>query len=585
MITKNIKNKLEPLGITFSRTSSEESFKGFFHFMGNTGFYYVLGNQCEFLILKGIFKDNIRLLKGEIPLDNKSVAKIADAFSNIEKNIDFVPLCYFSVSDKIYIHSIEEDNTYDDHLLFDQRKVPSCLSSVELSLFNSNLAHDKTLYSKGILSEMLPETLSPLASSIINKIPDILNPLYIHAGFKTYSPSINLIAGKLFVNLSNMRFIYNTMGGSEDVLNMNYASSVFAKENKKKLRPLDIKLLDIKADEVDKYLDELEQTKHSLDFNTITDERFQEILALFAMAGQMISLKINFAFVNIFNIVKNFDFASSLIYKTRKTNIFQTYNNKDIYMFFDIFAPKKRFIIDFEYEPADISAFLKKTGFFTKFFNEGKLLQELKLVHNFLDKRDKLFKIAQSYMKDINFIFSKVATDLVDKNQINNKEDICYLEIDEIKNIKNNSFYGNIPFALYFKKSQYERYKAQFVPKLIFEKDIDKIPHIFYNLLKKYSDKIELQCVAVNPSDDISFNYSNDKNCPAIIKSRIHLTDIPKADTKGIIICDFAPVNSYIFEYAVISGKSLYIGTNGGDIFFRDKALHLQGNTVTGFKH
>jgi hypothetical protein len=470
-------------------------------------------------------------------------------------------------------------------LLFDQRKVPSCLSSVELSLFNSNLAHDKTLYSKGILSEMLPETLSPLASSIINKIPDILNPLYIHAGFKTYSPSINLIAGKLFVNLSNMRFIYNTMGGSEDVLNMNYASSVFAKENKKKLRPLDIKLLDIKADEVDKYLDELEQTKHSLDFNTITDERFQEILALFAMAGQMISLKINFAFVNIFNIVKNFDFASSLIYKTRKTNIFQTYNNKDIYMFFDIFAPKKRFIIDFEYEPADISAFLKKTGFFTKFFNEGKLLQELKLVHNFLDKRDKLFKIAQSYMKDINFIFSKVATDLVDKNQINNKEDICYLEIDEIKNIKNNSFYGNIPFALYFKKSQYERYKAQFVPKLIFEKDIDKIPHIFYNLLKKYSDKIELQCVAVNPSDDISFNYSNDKNCPAIIKSRIHLTDIPKADTKGIIICDFAPVNSYIFEYAVISGKSLYIGTNGGDIFFRDKALHLQGNTVTGFKH
>ncbi len=579
MITENLKNTLEPLGINFSQTPEGGSFKCFFHFMGNTGFYHILGKKCGFLILKGIFKDNIRLLKGKIPLDNKIISKIADTFSNIEKNIDFMPICSFSVADKIYLHDIEKDYTYDSSIQFDQRKVISCLSSVEFSLFQNSMASDKTLYSKGMLTEMLPETLYPLSISIINKIPDLINPLYLHAGFKTYSPSISIIAGKLFVNLSNMRFLYRTMGGGEDIINLNYAPSAFAKEYKKKLKPLDIKLLNMKADEVDEYLDELDKTQNKLNFNIIAGEEFQELLALFTMVGQMIALKINAAFINIHNIVKDFDFASSLIYKTRKTNIFESLNNKEIYSFFDIFAPKKIFTTDFKYQATDTSTLLKNAGFFTNIFKKDKLLQELKLIHRFLDRRDRLFEIAQHYMKSIDTIFSEIAENLVAKNYIKNKEDLRYLEIDEVKNIKNNSFYGNIPFTLYFKKSQHERYKAQFVPKLIFEKDIDKIPDIFYNLLKKYSDKMILKCVAVNPVKDLSFSYNNGDDSPATISSRIHMPEL--VHSKNIIICDYAPINSYIFEYAVISGKSLYVGTNGGDIFFRDKVVHLQGNTIT----
>ncbi len=579
MIPENLKNALEPLGINFSQTSKEGTFKCFFHFMGNTGFYHILGEKCEFLILKGIFKDNIRLLKGKIPLDNKSISKIADTFSNIDKNIDFMPICSFSVSDKIYLHDIEKDYTYDSNIQFDQRKILSCLSSVEFSLFQNNMASDKTLYSKGMLTEMLPETLSSLSISIISKIPDLINPLYLHAGFKTYSPSISLIAGKLFVNLSNMRFLYRTMGGSEDVLDLNYTPSVFAKQYKKKFKPLNIKLLNIKMDEVDEYIDELEKTQNKLNFNIIAGEKFQELLALFTMVGQMVALKINAAFINIYNIVKDFDFASSLIYKTRKTNIFESLNNMEIYSFFDVFAPKKIFTTDFKYQTADISTLLKNAGFFTNIFKKDTLLQELKLIHRFLDRRDRLFKIAQHYMKSIDTIFSETAERLVKKNYLKSKEDLRYLEIDEIKNIKNNNFYGNIPYTLYFKKSQHERYKAQFVPKLIFEKDIDKIPDIFYDLLKKYSDKMILQCVAVNPVKDLSFHYKNSENSPATISSRIHLPDL--VHSKNIIICDYAPLNSYIFEYAVISGKSLYVGTNGGDIFFRDKVVHLQNNTIT----
>lgn len=586
-ISEDIHNKLEPLGVKFgSPHAYSRQFSCKFHFNGNHGFYHIAGESCEFLILKGIFKDNVRFLKGETGLQRKVISKIADYLSNIEKNLCFDPEVDFFVDENtVYISDIKRDQSTkgDDLSVFDPKEVPAGLSDVEFSLQHSDIARDKTLYFKGLLSEFLPETLSPLSSSILSDLPDILNPLFIHAGFKTHSPSIKLIAGKVYTNLSNLRLAFNTMSSGEDFLHMNFAPSLYVKNKKRKFRDLDLDLLDIKIDEIDSYIDELKNSVKSVNFDNLHNGIFQEHLGLFAMLAEMIFLRFSRNFIKITKRIKDLQLAAEMVYKTREVNLFEKLAGRKLPKYFDAFSPYVDFPEDMDFEKKSVNEMIKKAGFMNRVFNSNGLAQEIKSVHKFLDKRDELLLVAIDYFRAVDNVLKKTGEELVEKRQIKRPEQISWLEMNEIKNIKQSDYYGNIPFSLYFKRVQHERYKAQFSPNLIYEKDIERIPVIFHDLIEKYSKKTEIVCRVLNPVDNKAFIYDRrnaNHDSEVAVFTRISFADIPRLKDVKYIVCDYAPVFSLLFEYACIMNKSLYAGTNGSEVFLMGKKITLNSERL-----
>jgi len=580
-ISSEIYEKLEPLGIKFGEPDeNNRKFSAKFHFKGNYGFYHISDEKCEFLILKGIFKDNIRLLKGKIGIQPKKLSKIADRLSNIEKNLEFIPVVKFFIDDDIYISNISRDSSSEKRELqnFDPRKVPASLSEVEFSLHHSDFARDKNLYFKGLLSELLPDTLSPLSRSILNELPDILNPIFVHAGFKTYTPSVKLIAGKIYTNLSNLQLAFNTMEGGDDFLKMNFAPSLYMKNPKRKFKNLNLDLLDIKIDEIETYSRELKESVHSVSFENLHNGTFAEHLALFAMLGQMIFFRLSSGFIKIINRVKSVQMAAELVYKTRHTNLFEKLSGRRVPAYFDAFAPCVKFPENLEHEKKSLDELTAGMGFFKKAVHGENLRQTIKAIHKFLDKRDELIITAMDYFNAVNNVLHETGKELVDSRQIKKPEQLYWLELNEIKNIKKSDYYGNIPFSLYFKRVQHERYKAQFCPNLIYEKDISRIPDIFHDLTSKYTKKTEVFCRTLNPVKDKTFVY-NGKNisddAEAAVFGRISFADFPTLKDVGWIICDYAPLLSLLFEYACITDKSLYTGVNGGEVFLRGKKITL----------
>jgi len=580
-INSEIYEKLEPLGIKFGEPDeNKRQLSAQFHFNGNFGFYHISDERCEFLILKGIFKDNIRLLKGKIGIQPKKLSKIADRLSNIEKNLDFAPVVKFFIDDDIYISDISRDPSSQVENLqnFDPRKVPASLSEVEFSLQHSDFARDKNLYFKGLLSELLPETLSPLSRSILNELPDILNPIFAHAGFKTYSPSVKLIVGKMYTNLSNLQLAFNTMEAGDDFLKMNFAPSLYMKNPRKKFKNLNLDLLDIQIDEIEAYSRELRDSVQSVSFENLHNGTLSEHLALFAMLGQMIFFRLSSVFIKILRRVKNLQLAAELIYKTRDSNLFAKLSGKRVPKYFDVFAPYAEFPDEIGYEKKSLDEVTAKMGFFKKARHGENLRQAVKAAHRFLDKRDELIMTAIDYFEAVDKVLHETGRELVEKRQITKPEQLYWLELNEIKNIKKSDYYGNIPFSLYFKSVQHERYKAQFSPNLIYEKDINRIPDIFDGLISKYNKKTEVLCRALNPVKEKTFVYNGENistQSGVAVFGRLPFSEIPMLKDIEWIICDYAPLLSLLFEYACITDKSLYAGMNGSEVFLRGKKITL----------
>ncbi|TYB33370.1 MAG: hypothetical protein FXF49_06700 [Flexistipes sinusarabici] len=580
-INSEIYEKLELLGIKFGEPDeNKRQLSAQFHFNGNFGFYHISDERCEFLILKGIFKDNIRLLKGKVGIQPKKLSKIADRLSNIEKNLDFAPVVKFFIDDDIYISDISRDPSSQVENLqnFDPRKVPASLSEVEFSLQHSDFARDKNLYFKGLLSELLPETLSPLSRSILNELPDILNPIFAHAGFKTYSPSVKLIVGKMYTNLSNLQLAFNTMEAGDDFLKMNFAPSLYMKNPRKKFKNLNLDLLDIQIDEIEAYSRELRDSVQSVSFENLHNGTLSEHLALFAMLGQMIFFRLSSVFIKILRRVKNLQLAAELIYKTRDSNLFAKLSGKRVPKYFDVFAPYAEFPDEIGYEKKSLDEVTAKMGFFKKARHGENLRQAVKAAHRFLDKRDELIMTAIDYFEAVDKVLHETGRELVEKRQITKPEQLYWLELNEIKNIKKSDYYGNIPFSLYFKSVQHERYKAQFSPNLIYEKDINRIPDIFDGLISKYNKKTEVLCRALNPVKEKTFVYNGENistQSGVAVFGRLPFSEIPMLKDIEWIICDYAPLLSLLFEYACITDKSLYAGMNGSEVFLRGKKITL----------
>lgn len=559
---------ISSLNLNIDPTYDGEVLTGKMHYKGNRGFFHLQSDKFSVLLLKSIHKDFVRILEGELDLDQRTLSKISDFIANIEKNYD-TPLIvkFFLRNDEIFIKDLQEEKI-DPSETVELFEIPYPLTKVEYNLFKDS--SDKNLYTKTIFSGYLPETATYFTNSIIKRLPDIFNPLFMYSNFKTYSPSIKTVFNKPYLNLNNINIWSTTLDIDNFYFNLNYAQYLYLKENYKKILQPKMKLLNLEHKEFTDIVKELEETIDKLDEVFLLSDEFNNFISLYVMALEMLHLFLMEKFLELYSIVHDLNLTLKMIYQTRVKSPVNN-NTIKIYKHFDIDTDFKT--ITFEEIPSkDIKDFINRLPIIKKFLNEKKITTTTVQIHNYLNFRDRLFLFTQKLVEKIKDATEKLAEELISNMQIKMKEDIYFLELDEIKQIKDNNFYGNIAFNLYFRRAQWDRFKIQQTPSEIYEKDIDNVEEI--------TKKIYEKARSVNNFKALTFFYKPDIKTYFILE-KPSLYYLEKFKDKDAVIAQIIPIFSHLMEYLTLHEKTIYTGIKLPAISLKNKKLSFKDGEVS----
>ncbi len=532
------------------------------HYRGNEGYFHILAENTEVILLKGVYKDFIRTIKGSNNIPERSLSKMSDTAALIERNVNCNFEIKFDMENEPLIIDINPVSEKKEQIL-NPFEIDNPLSKVEYKLSKSDFASGNTLYTRGICSFFFPNVLNPLTASILKSVLDILNPFFIHSNFKTYSPSIKLIFDKLFVNYKNIEVIFQTLKIDASFFHLNYAPHLYLKHKASKFKVPDFKYLEITNNEIEEFLNEIDIITNNLNSENVLLDKFAEYLSLIVMAGEMIYLLLIKSFIEIYNFCGDWTLTLNLIYKTRQNNIFSC--DKEFLECFNLNAETLNFKNVLLPEPVDKEEVIKLFPFTARTIKKKQIFNTLQSVHNYLNFRDKLFIQVNDFLKKTTEIFKKIGMDLQEDRKIKNPEDIFMLEINEVKNILDDKFFGNIAFTKSFKHWQAQRYELQAVPYEIYEKDIEDTDRIVKNIFNKIKEDKKIDC--------FSLFHKNLENGNYLISEYGTLKDILKIKDISGIISSVNSFFSYVTEYACINDISLYTGIRYANYRLNDKKI------------
>ncbi|MCA1933433.1 MAG: hypothetical protein LDL13_07640 [Calditerrivibrio sp.] len=557
------------LNLNYNPEYSGEVALAYPHFCGNYGFFDIFFGKNRVVLLKSVHKDFIRVISGEKWLSDRVFSKLSDLLSDVEKNLeDFINISFYVEDDVIYIKGI---NTDLQPLEKSFKRVNFPLTRVEYNLFRDEIAKDKTIWGRCGLNTFLPDNMTRLMTSIIKKVPDVLNPMFEYANFRTYSPSVKIIFNKPYINVRNLNSWSNTLGIDDFYLNINYIQHMFLKNSYRKIKIPDVRLLKIDDAEIDQLIDEIESKIMMIDQNFVLKDEFYEYISLIVMIHEMLAVQLCRYFLEIYRIFDHLETTLNAIYKTRETRSILS-EKFEYFEFFDFNADKLVWDGYSFADAEDMDKYLKMIPLMGQIFGKNKLINNIKMVHSYLDRRDRIFFLSYRFMERIRDSFLKLGVDFVEKAKIKREKDIFYLEIDEIKQITEDSFYGNLAFNIYFRKTQGERFKMQRVPSEIYEKDIPESEEIYHSILSKFADKKSIPAITIGHKEDVqevaiidNTNFYNIKN----IK-----------DYQGVV-AENIPIFSYLMEFIVLTGKTLATGVRMPEDLFSGKKISIRKNMVT----
>ncbi|MCX8084744.1 MAG: hypothetical protein N3C60_07495 [Calditerrivibrio sp.] len=561
------KSLIESLNLKYDPSVDGITYVAKFHYKGNRGFFHIFCDTFNILLIKSIHKDFVRVLSGVVDLDDRILSRISDFLSNIERNHSFDLMVEFSIfGDDFIIKGLKDDLATKDMIPFGEIKSP--LTGVEYSLFKDS-SIEKNLYSNTIFSGFFPDTLTYFTSSLLKKHSEIFSPLFVHANFKTYTPSIKIIFNKPYFNMRNASIWGATLNVGDYFYDINFAQHLFVKKDYKKIPKLDSYELNITFDEIKSILDEIREYLVSFDDEKIFSEHYTQLLSLIVMCEEMNFLLLMGRLCFLLDTFRDLDNTLMFIYKTRRHNPLSNSKIK-VCEYFDL-NTEVRFVEIPSFEPVDVEDFLKEISSIKRVFYKKKILEAVEHLHNGLDVRDELFVIRNNLMIKTKEIVDKIASRLMENMQIKKKDDIYYLELDEIKQILDNNFYGNVAFNIYFRKAQMDRFKIQFVPPEIYEGDIDRVEEIADNLVKRL--------FALNTHKTVTFFYKDDvKNYKILPSSSISYVDeIISFD--GVIVNN-VPLFSHFMEFCALQGKAIWSGIRIPDKVFSGRDLILKKGEI-----
>ena len=541
------------------------------HYRGNSGFYHIIGNDWEIFLIKGVYKDSHRDIKGKSPFDKKTINNMAQILADTERNLR-KPLVLKMYEDdgKFYVTKAEE---YKGE--FDLKRDPHItapLTTVERSLGKGDIISDKHLFIRTPFAEITPEVLSPVAMSLLSGIPDVLNPLFISCSIKTQSPSIKLLFGRLYMNMINIETIMPAFKATPDLFMMNFAPTLFRSVKKPLFGTPDDSDLKISDVEIEEALQDVTKAIEDLKPEDMFGDDFLEIPALLTMTWEMVYIRLWKAFTAFHKLLgKDIDNTLVHIYKTRKDTLL----NLDIADVSENIDPASD-SGDFKglgLEHLSIEEMYKSLGSAKRLTtNKGKYINRLKECHQYLKLRDDVYLSLMKLTGKLRSYLDEYSRKMLEDSMITEVDSIFNFELKEISNIINDNFYGNIPFTVNFRKWQVARFNAMCMPYNIYERDVEEAGSIANQQIENSQEAGNIRC--------LSYFYNSKTETDTVVKKCWNLLTIHEASDKQTVISEAGSMFSFIAEYCAVTDKQFYSGARFADILLKDKKISLSKDLI-----
>jgi hypothetical protein len=519
----------------------------------NFGFFHVTADDWSLIFLKGVFKDNIRMLNGDCKIEGKKLNELAQLASDAEKCLKSLLTLYVSMNsdDKFFIF----DATLYEYPAKKQDKrdyhIPKPLTSVEMSLAKSDFCPDRYLFIQQPFTEIFPDVLSPFMMSVVSKVPDILNPLFMSSSIKTLSPSIKMLYGRVYMNMTNAQTVIPAFYQKSDFFLANFAQNPFLKLTKPVFDTPDDKDIKVSDSEIEEALKDISTAIDSLSAEDMFTEDFYELPALIAMAWEMVYIRLWKSFTIAHKMLgKSIDDTLRHIYKTRADSLLcfenRLHTKSDPSCEASLIPPlcPERLSMDELYNslPAMKKLSLSRVKY------SGKISE----AHKYLHMRDELYVLISSFVGKLKGFLTDYSAKMVSDNMLSNADDIFCFEVGELKNIMQDEYFGNIPFTVNFRKWQNERYKALCMPYYVYEKDIENSFDLSQRQIEKYLHSRQIPCISLFHREIQTSEYA-----AAQAFDLKRLSDIGECEA---VIAESASFFSYAAEYCAVKEIPLYTG-------------------------
>ena len=287
------------------------------------------------------------------------------------------------------------------------------------------------------------------------------------------------------------------------------------------------------------------------------------------------------SFIKTVKIVGDIDNVLKLIYKTRETSIFYKQSEVKVPLYFDINQPMVALPATSNKMPEKINLIMKDLSLSNRYIFSPKIKSYINTIHSLLDHRDNLFLSVSGLICKISNIFNsnakKISSIVMD--------DLPFYEYDELKKLFKEDYKSDLSNVIRFRKWQSARFKAQLVPKMIYEKDIENLYLISNKLLGKFVDKKSIPCTSffhseIKEGDGYIFNGNRLCNKKSVILGGLPVSKFHLLENVETVITDKTSIFSYLTEYATIMGLSLYSGVPFATALLKGKHYTLNKDKI-----
>lgn len=541
-------------------------------YRGNFGFYHITADNWETVIIKGVFKGNIRHISGECPFSDRKMNELAQMLSDVERCLRRPAKTYVHNNDEtFYVCRIEAEKYIP--LPSDARdfEIKAPLTPVEESLGRSSATNEKHLFIKSPFASVFNETLSPYAFSVIEAMPDVLNPLFMSADMKTLSPSIKTIFNRILMNSANIETILSAFYAKPDFFYLNFLPSIYKTIKKPSADVPKISALRLAEGELENTVEDIEKTAQNLTQETLFNDEFFEIPALSVMAWQIASIGMWLSFTEFMKAsgLEHED-AMRHIYKTREGGLLR-YNGKIMPVLDPAATPVKLHAMDIPSVEVE-KMYAKLPSMKRLVLSKGKYASLLSNAHKSLDNADKVYLTVSKLVMKVRSILLETGKKQVENRVLTDENDIFFFEHKEIQNIVSDSFFGNAPFTLNFRRWQSSRFASACLPGYLYEKDVENYKEIAEKQMSKSLAEKQIPC--------LSFFHSQIETDNFICKYGFNIADIKDTEKADIVITESASIFSYIAQYCAMTDKPLYTGARFSPLLTKDKKIRTGTDSI-----
>lgn len=577
ILNSNIYDKLKESGIKiYDNQTDGIEIKIHPHYHNNTGFFHCFTEECEFIILKGQYQDNIRNINGRNPLSNAEVSSLIETIFKAEiATLSTLYMEVYLLEDACFIKKAEIVNNIES-LKDDKRDytIPRPLTTAECSEPKSRIYDEEIILSNSYFGTYFPQVLSHFTFSIFYELLDILNPLFISCNLKTSSPSIVPSYGRLFINMTGFEKMMHTIGLNRSLYRRSYAPNLFLKMGYSKMDKINRNFFPVTYDEIEDVLNSIKENIESIDASSVANKTFYDFIVQLMIVYEYLSIEFTSNLSVLLKKFPNISLILNAVYKTRKNSIFYKDTEFNFPKYMDFASPFEKVTFNMEEKVDKLSVHFKRFSIFTR---KSRMKKAIKNIHKLLDLRDELYITASKFIENTKEALKNISEIGISKERLFSDDDVYFLEHDELRRLFYNTLFGDTKELVTFRKWRNKRFSALCCPPEIYGYDLSDVQIIAEDMIIKNKEQEAFKVYGLNRIEcsgkietDVNLDDYSDKIISAYNLPVTRLNNYKNA--KGLLIENVSPF-SLLSEFAVLNNIPLWTGHRFGSLYLKNVAI------------